>query len=51
MTISADAASSNDGPKALNIDWGVPPGKAIVSAKDLELPDFANCRNNFQFNR
>ena len=36
---------------SLNIEWLVPPGKAIVSAKDLELPDFANCRNNFQFNR
>jgi dTDP-4-dehydrorhamnose 3,5-epimerase len=36
---------------ALNIDWLVPSEKAIVSAKDLELPDFANCRNNFQFNR
>ena len=25
MTTSADAASSNDGPKALNIDWGTYP--------------------------
>ena len=33
----------------LSIDWLVAPGKAIVSAKDLELPDLANCRNNFQF--
>jgi len=35
----------------LNIDWLVPSEKAIVSAKDLELPNFVNCRNNFQFNR
>jgi hypothetical protein len=25
MTTSADAATSNDGPKALNIDWGTYP--------------------------
>jgi len=31
----------------LNIDWQLPPGKAIVSSKDLELPLFAGCRNNF----
>ncbi|HTR31561.1 MAG TPA: dTDP-4-dehydrorhamnose 3,5-epimerase [Puia sp.] len=31
----------------LNIDWGIPSGKAIVSAKDLDLPLFVNCRNNF----
>ena len=35
----------------LNIDWQVPTGKTIVSSKDLELPGFANCRNNFQYNR
>ena len=35
----------------LNIDWLVPSEKAIVSVKDLELPGFASCRNNFQFNR
>lgn len=32
----------------LNIDWQIPAGKAIVSPKDLELPRFADCRNNFQ---
>ena len=32
----------------LNIDWQVPAGKAIVSQKDLDLPLFANCRNNFE---
>ena len=31
----------------LNIDWQLPAGKAIVSSKDLELPLFADCRNNF----
>jgi dTDP-4-dehydrorhamnose 3,5-epimerase len=31
----------------LNIDWQIPAGKAIVSSKDLELPVFAQCRNNF----
>ncbi|HTI11867.1 MAG TPA: dTDP-4-dehydrorhamnose 3,5-epimerase [Puia sp.] len=34
---------------ALGIDWGVPAAAAIVSSKDLELPVFAECRNNFQF--
>lgn len=34
---------------ALGIDWGVPLAEAIVSSKDLELPLFAACRNNFQF--
>ena len=33
----------------LNIDWKVPTDKHIVSGKDLELPTYANCRNNFQF--
>jgi len=32
----------------LNIDWQVPADKAIVSPKDLDLPPFANCRNDFQ---
>jgi dTDP-4-dehydrorhamnose 3,5-epimerase len=32
----------------LNIDWQVPAAKAIVSQKDLDLPLFANCRNNFE---
>jgi dTDP-4-dehydrorhamnose 3,5-epimerase len=31
----------------LNIDWQIPAEKAIVSAKDLALPLFAECRNNF----
>jgi len=33
----------------LNIDWQLPRGKAIVSSKDLELPVFAECKNNFNF--
>ncbi len=33
---------------ALKIDWGIPAGKTIVSPKDLELPVFADCRNNFK---
>jgi dTDP-4-dehydrorhamnose 3,5-epimerase len=33
----------------LAIDWKVPAGKAIVSAKDLELPRFAQCRNTFEY--
>jgi dTDP-4-dehydrorhamnose 3,5-epimerase len=31
----------------LGIDWQIPAGKAVVSEKDLALPLFANCRNNF----
>jgi dTDP-4-dehydrorhamnose 3,5-epimerase len=33
----------------LAIDWKVPAGKTVVSAKDLELPLFAQCRNNFEY--
>ncbi len=33
----------------LAIDWKIPTGKAIVSEKDLQLPIFANSRNNFVF--
>lgn len=33
----------------LNIDWQLPPDKAIVSVKDLQLPVLAECKNNFQF--
>jgi len=31
------------------INWQIPPGKEIVSQKDLQLPFFENCRNNFEF--
>jgi dTDP-4-dehydrorhamnose 3,5-epimerase len=33
----------------LNINWQVPAGREIVSSKDLELPPFARCRNNFEY--
>lgn len=31
----------------LNIDWGMDLREAIVSEKDLVLPDFANCNSEF----
>ena len=34
---------------ALHLNWQIPTGKEIVSEKDLELPLFENCRNNFEF--
>jgi len=34
---------------ALNIDWQIPEGKAIVSDKDLQLPPLAECKNTFVF--
>ena len=36
---------------ALNIDWKVPAGKAIISDKDLVNPSLVNCKNNFVFER
>ncbi len=33
----------------LNIDWKIPADQAIISEKDLQLPSFAECKNNFQF--
>jgi dTDP-4-dehydrorhamnose 3,5-epimerase len=35
----------------LNINWQVSKDNQIVSSKDLQLPDFASCKNNFEFNR
>ncbi len=35
----------------LAIDWRIPSGKEIVSSKDLELPDFANSRHNFDYDK
>ena len=32
---------------ALKIDWRIPAGKEIVSAKDKALPLLADCKNNF----
>jgi dTDP-4-dehydrorhamnose 3,5-epimerase len=31
----------------LNIDWGIDLNTAIVSEKDLELPNFADCNSGF----
>jgi dTDP-4-dehydrorhamnose 3,5-epimerase len=31
----------------LNIDWGIPKDKAILLEKDLALPPFSKCQNNF----
>lgn len=36
---------------ALNIDWQIPADKAIISDKDLIHPSFAQCKNNFVFER
>lgn len=33
----------------LNIDWGIPADKAIVSEKDMVHPSIVNCKNNFVF--
>jgi dTDP-4-dehydrorhamnose 3,5-epimerase len=33
----------------LNIDWKIPGDKIIVSAKDMQLPLLADCKNNFVF--
>lgn len=35
---------------ALNIDWKIPAGKAIISEKDRLLPLFADCNANFHYN-
>lgn len=32
----------------LNIDWGIPAGKAIVSEKDIALPVLKDCKNTFE---
>ena len=33
----------------LKINWQIPKGREIVSAKDLALPDFAHAVNNFKY--
>jgi len=33
----------------LNIDWQIPPGEELVSEKDLQLPAFKDCKNNFEY--
>ena len=35
--------------RVLKIDWKIPAGEEIVSEKDIKLPAFANCKNNFVF--
>ena len=35
--------------ESLKIDWKIPKDKIIVSEKDLQLPSFSNCKNNFEF--
>jgi dTDP-4-dehydrorhamnose 3,5-epimerase len=35
---------------SLQIDWKIPADIAIISDKDLVLPDLADCRNSFEFN-
>lgn len=34
---------------ALNIDWKIPAGQAIISEKDIILPGIDNCLNNFEY--
>ena len=34
----------------LKIDWNIPAGKEIISAKDKSLPDFSKANYNFIFN-
>ncbi|HZE82906.1 MAG TPA: dTDP-4-dehydrorhamnose 3,5-epimerase [Puia sp.] len=34
---------------ALDIDWGLPQDKLILSGKDMQLPVFSAGRNNFEF--
>ena len=33
----------------LQIDWKIPADKILVSEKDMQLPSFADCKNNFSF--
>ena len=35
----------------LQIDWGVPADKHIVAEKDLALPVFSDCLNNFTYSK
>ncbi len=34
---------------SLGIDWKIPTGKEIISAKDLKLPLLKDCKNNFSY--
>jgi dTDP-4-dehydrorhamnose 3,5-epimerase len=44
---SEGGISYND--PALNIDWKIPEGKAIISEKDLKHPGLNDCKNNFLY--
>jgi dTDP-4-dehydrorhamnose 3,5-epimerase len=44
----SEAGIRYDDPE-LSIDWGIPAGKQVVSAKDIELPLFKDAINNFEF--
>lgn len=35
--------------ETLAINWGIPADQAVVSDKDLALPSFKDCINNFQY--
>jgi dTDP-4-dehydrorhamnose 3,5-epimerase len=35
--------------ETLAINWGIPAHKAVISDKDLVLPSFKDCVNNFQY--
>ena len=35
----------------LNIDWKIPADKEIISEKDIKLPLFAECKNNFEYSK
>lgn len=45
---ACEAGIRHDDP-ALQVDWGIPKDKMIVSAKDLALPLMADAVNNFEF--
>ena len=34
---------------SLNIDWKIPAGRETISDKDMRLPLFSECRNNFEY--
>lgn len=46
---SSEAGIRFDDP-ALNIDWEIATENAIISEKDILLPLFTDCKNNFVFN-
>lgn len=35
--------------RMLGIEWNIPAGKEIISEKDLKLPSFSGCPNNFEY--